>query len=221
VRPLIFRVLTEAGSVKLNQSLAEKVTKQVAQGMLIDPATRAYLTLWLISGVDLATGQVRQEPLGLHFDLVQTVGKLCGFGIDDLKQYGLITERTTDESGKAYYPQFLEILTLAGAKVPIERLQEVAPGRATILARLALTESGDPSIRSKSIRAKVAIDSDRELASNAALATILLDTTRDKDLGYRTVDKRTISAYFPGMDESDIARVVRELAIKTLTQLVF
>jgi len=221
VQPLIFTVLTETGPVKLDQNLAEKVTKHVAQGMLLDPATRSYLTLWLISRVDLATGKIRQEPLGLHFDLVQTVGKLCGFGIENLNEYGLVTAKTIDKAGKAYYPQFLEILTLAGAKVHLEKLLEIAPGRATTLARLALTESGDPSARAKTIRAKVALASDRELASNAALATILLNTTQDKDLGYRTTDKRKISGWFAGMDESDIARIVRELAIKTLTQLVF
>jgi hypothetical protein len=63
--------------------------------------------------------------------------------------------------------------------------------------------------------------SDRELSSNAALAIILLETTRDQDLGYRIADKTKITRYFPGMDESDMARLVRELAIKTLTHLVF
>ena len=62
---------------------------------------------------------------------------------------------------------------------------------------------------------------DRELSSSAALAVILLETTRDQDLGYRVTDKTKITGYFPGMDESDIAKLVRELAIKTLTQLIF
>jgi adenine-specific DNA methylase len=221
VQPLIYKVLTETGPIKLDQTSAQKVVKHVAQGMLIDPATRSYLTLWLISRVDLATGKIRQEPLGLHFDLVQTVGKLCGFGIENLNEYGLITAKTINKTGKAYFPQFLEILTLAGAKVFLEKLLEVAPGRATILARQALTESGDPSTRAKAIRAKTAMVSDRELASNAALATVLLNTIQDKELGYRIADKRKISAWFPGVDESQIAKVVRELSIKTLTQLIF
>jgi hypothetical protein len=189
--------------------------------MLWDPATRSYLTLWLISRVDLATAKIRQEPLGLHFDLVQTVGKLCGFGIENLKHYSLITEKTINETGKAYYPQFLEMLTLPGGQTFLDRLMQVAPGNATILARMAMTESGDPAARAKTIKAKMSMHSDRELSSNAALAIILLETTRDQDLGYRIADKTKITGYFPGMDESDMARLVRELAIKTLTCLVF
>lgn len=221
VQPLIYKVLTETAPLKIDPTTSQKIEKHVTQGMLTDPATRSYLTLWLISRADLATGKIRQEPLGLHFDLVQTVGKLCGFGLDNLKQYGLITEKTIDKAGKAYHPQFLEMLTLAGGKASLDKLKEVAPGMATILARSALTESGDPTTRAKTIKAKMSMSSDRELASNAALSIILLETTRDQDLGYRTADKTKISGYLPGMDESEMARLVRELAIKTLTHLVF
>ena len=221
VQPLIYKVLTETAPLKIDPTTSQKIEKHITQGMLIDPATRSYLTLWLISRVDLATAKIRQEPLGLHFDLVQTVGKLCGFGLDNLKQYGLITERTIDKAGKAYHLQFLEMLTLAGGKASLDRLTEVAPGMATILARSALTESGDPTVRAKTIKAKMSMKSDRELASNAALSVILLETTRDQDLGYRTADKAKISGYLPGMDESEMARLIRELAIKTLTQLIF
>jgi len=221
VQPLIYKVLTETAPLKIDPTTSQKIEKHITQGMLTDPATRSYLTLWLISRVDLATAKIRQEPLGLHFDLVQTVGKLCGFGLDNLKQYGLIQERTIDKAGKAYHPQFLEMLTLAGGKASLDKLKEVAPGTATILARSALTESGDPTTRAKTIKAKMSMASDRELASNAALAIILLETTRNQDLGYRITDKTKISGYFPGMDESEMARLIRELAIKTLTQLVF
>ena len=219
--PLIYKILTETGPVKMDEATAQKIAKNIAQGMLWDPATRSYLTLWLISRVDLAMAKIRQEPLGLHFDLVQTVGKLCGFGIENLKHYSLITEKTINETGKAYYPQFLEMLTLPGGQTFLDRLMQVAPGNATILARMAMTESGDPAARAKTIKAKMSMHSDRELSSNAALAIILLETTRDQDLGYRIADKTKITGYFPGMDESDMARLVRELAIKTLTCLVF
>jgi adenine-specific DNA methylase len=219
--PLIYKILTETGPVKMDQATAQKITKSVAQGMLWDQATRSYLTLWLISRVDLATAKIRQEPLGLHFDLVQTVGKLCGFGIENLKHYSLVSEKAVNETGKAYYPQFLEMLTLPGGQTYLDRLMEVAPGNATILARMAMTESGDPTARAKAIKAKMNMYSDRELSNNAALAIILLETTRDQDLGYRISDKTKITGYFPGMDESDIAKLVRELALKTLTQLVF
>jgi hypothetical protein len=219
--PLIYKILTETGPVKMDEATAQKIAKNIAQGMLWDPATRSYLTLWLISRVDLATAKIRQEPLGLHFDLVQTVGKLCGFGIENLKHYSLIAEKTIDKTGKAYYPQFLEMLTLPGGQTYLDRLREVAPGKATILARMAMTESGDPAARAKTIKAKMSMHSDRELSSNAALAIILLETTRNQDLGYRITDKTKITGYFPGMDESEIAKHVRELAIKTLTYLVF
>jgi 16S rRNA G966 N2-methylase RsmD len=219
--PLIYKILTETGSVKIDEAMAQKIAKNIAQGMLWDPATRSYLTLWLISRVDLATAKIRQETLGLHFDLVQTVGKLCGFGIENLKHYSLITEKTINKTGKAYYPQFLEMLTLPGGQTYLDRLMQVAPGNATILARTAMTESGDPTARAKTIKAKMSVRSDRELSSNAALAIILLETTRDQDLGYRIADKTKITGYFPGMDESDIAKLIRELAIKTLTHLVF
>jgi len=219
--PLIYKILTETGPVKMDEATAQKIAKNIAQGMLWDPATRSYLTLWLISRVDLATAKIRQEPLGLHFDLVQTVGKLCGFGIENLKHYSLIAEKTINETGKAYYPQFLEMLTLPGGQTFLDRLMQVAPGNAAILARIAMTESGDPAARAKTIKAKMSMHSDRGLSSNAALAIILLETTRDQDLGYRIADKTKITRYFPGMDESDMARLVRELAIKTLTHLVF
>ena len=219
VQPLIKRTLTETGPIKLDKGQAEKILRQITQAMLIDPATRTYLTLWLISRVDLANGKIRREPLGLHFDLVQTIGKLCHFGIEELKEYNLIAERKINTTGKAYYPQFLEMLTLAGAKTSLDKIMQVTPGRAVILARQALTESGAPETRAKTIRSKVAITSDRELANSAALATILLETARDEDLGYKTADKTKITGYL-GVDESDIARVRRELAIKTLTQLI-
>ena len=221
VRPLLSKVLIETGPIKLDQPTSEKVTKSISQSMLLDPASRSYLTLWLLSRVDLATGKIRQETLGLHFDLVQTVGKLCGFGLDNLKLYGLVSEKTIDKSGRAYYPQFLEMLTLPGGKALPDKIKEVAPGVATILARSAMTESGDPTARAKTIRAKMSMASDRELASNAALAIMLLETTSDEDLGFRAADKTKISGYLPGMDESEAARIVRELAIKTLTQLIF
>ncbi|MEM1589170.1 MAG: hypothetical protein QW175_01965, partial [Candidatus Bathyarchaeia archaeon] len=219
--PLIYKVLTQTGPQKLDENLAQKIAKNIAQAMLWDPATRSYLTLWLISRVDLATAKIRQEPLGLHFDLVQTVGKLCGFGVEDLKRYSLVTEKTINKTGKAYHPQFLEMLTLPGGQTHLDRLMQVAPGLATILARMAMTESGEPAARAKTIKAKMSPRSDRELSSCAALAIILLETTRDQDLGYRITDKTKITGYFPGMDESEIAKLVRGLAIKTLTHLVF
>ena len=219
--PLIYQILTKTGPIKLEEKTAQKIAKNIAQGMLLDPATRSYLTLWLISRVDLATAKIRQEPLGLHFDLVQTVGKLCGFGINDLKEYSLITEKKINKTGKAYYPQFLEMLTLPGGQTYLDKLLQVAPGMATILARMAMIESGDPTARANTIKAKMSMYSDRELSSSAALAIILLETTRDQDLGYKVTDKTKITGYFSGMDESDIAKLVRELAIKTLTQLIF
>jgi adenine-specific DNA methylase len=219
--PLIYKILTETGPVKMDEATAQKIAKNIARGMLFDPAIRSYLTLWLISRVDLANAKIRREPLGLHFDLIQTVGKLCGFGVDDLQHYSLITEKTIDKTGRAYYPQFLEMLTLPGGQTSLDRLMQVSPGNATILARTAMSESGDPAARAKTIKVKMSMHSDRELSSNAALAIILLETTRDQDLGYRIMDKTKLTGYFPGMDESDIAKLVRELAIKTLTHLVF
>jgi hypothetical protein len=218
--PLVYKVLTEAGPVKFDDAMARKIAENVAQGMLWDPATRSYLTLWLISRVDLSTARTRQEPLGLHFDLVQTVGKLCGFDVERLREHGLVAERTIDKAGKAYYPQFLEMLTLPGGQAYLDKLMKVAPGNATILARMAMTESGDPAVRAKAIRAKMGMRSDRELSSNAALSIILLETTRDQDLGYRIADKARITGYLPGMDEGEVAKLVRELAIKTLVHLV-
>ena len=104
------------------------------------------------------------------------------------------------------------MLTLPGGQTYLERLMEVAPGNATILARMALTESGDPTARAKTIKAKMSMHSDREISSCAALAIILLETTGDQDLGYRIADKTKITGYFPGMDESEVAKLVRELA---------
>ncbi|MCR8433832.1 MAG: hypothetical protein NDP24_06355, partial [Crenarchaeota archaeon] len=217
--PLIYRILTETGPVKLDGPTAQEISKNIAQGMLIDPAARSYITLWLISRVDLATAKVRQEPLGLSFDLVQTIGKLCGFGLEELKLYGLIAEKKIEETGKAYYPLFLEMLTLAEGRAPLDKLKKVSPGRATIMAWMALTESGSPTMRANIVRAKMGMISDRELSSSAALAIILLETARDQDLGYKVADKTKLTRYL-GIDESQIAKVTRELAINTLIHLI-
>ncbi|MEM0472648.1 MAG: hypothetical protein QXX84_07115 [Sulfolobales archaeon] len=224
IEPLIHKVLIETGPVKLDESAARRVVEKVAQAMLWDPATRSYLTLWLISRLDLATGEIYKEPLGLYFDLVQTVGKLCGFGIEKLKEYGLIAEKAVREGEKAYYPQFLEMLSLPGGRTHLYRLMQVTPGRAVVLAQMSMTESGDPALRAKSVKARMSEYGkydDRELSRYASLAIVLLETVRDQDLGYRVADGTKLTKYIPGMDESEIAKVVRELAIKTLTHLVF
>jgi len=219
--PLIYKVLTQTGPQKLEENIAQRIAKNIAQVMLWDPATRSYLTLWLISRVDLATAKIRKEPLGLHFDLVQTVGKLCGFGMENLEDYSLIAEKTVNKAGKAYYPQFLEMLTLPGGQTHLDKLMRVAPGAAVILTRMAMTESGDPAVRAKAIKAKMSMQSDKEISSYAALAIILLETTHDQDLGYRITEKTKITRHLPGMDESETAKIVRELTLKTLIHLIF
>lgn len=211
-QPLIRKVLTETGPVKLDEKLASTIVENVTKAMLWDPAARSYLTLWLLSRVDLSTAKVRDEHLGLSFDLVQTVGKLCGFDIENLKKYSLISEKE-----KAYYPQLLEMLTLAGGKTPIDTLRQTSPGRAVELAYKSMSKSGDPAVRAKSIRDEVVYD-ERELSRCAALAIVLLETARDQDLGFKTQDG--LLKYAPGLDEREKARIERELAIKTLAHLI-
>ena len=225
VAPLLRRVMVESGPVKLSEGDADRVVEYVRRAMLDDDATRSYMTLWLLSRVDLGTGKYRDDPLPLSYDFAQSIAKLLGYDVDRLKEMGLVGESIIggpgdergSKSGKAFYPRMFEALSAAGAKTTWSRLSSLAPGRALYLAYMALHESGAPSVRASSIRGKVSTWSEEEIAEAAALAVLLLETARDIDLGF---ESRRIEGLDRFLSDGSDALVARELAIRTLLRLI-
>lgn len=225
VAPLLRRVLVESGPAKLAEDEARVVIDYVRRAMLRDAATRSYLTLWLLSRVDLESGVRRNEPLPLSYDFAQTIAKLLGYDVDRLKKLGLIYESVigggeddeeegeSKKSGKALFVAVLKALTATGAKVPWQSISQTVPGRAIYLAYLALNESGAPSVRASSIRGKLVWSGD-EISEAASLAIVLLETARDEDLG---ISKTSLDQYLVGSSEDGVAR---ELAVRALLRLV-
>ena len=229
ISPLIRRVLTDSGPVKLSSSDVDRVVEYVRRAMLRDAAVRSYTTLWFLSRVDLETGRYRDEPLPLSYDFAQTVTKLLGYDIDRLREMGLIGESIVTESeeeeedrrrGKAYYPLMFEALSVARARVTWSRISFLVPGRALYLAYLALNETGAPSVRADSIKRRFSTWSSDDIAEAASLAVILLETARDIDLGFKQVRYEGLEAFLHGSSSAEEARTARELAIRTLLHLL-
>jgi len=227
IEPLIGKITLETGPVKLNLRDSRNVVELVASAMLRNPAARSYITLWMLSRVDLDNGITRDVPLALSYDFAQTTAKLCGYDFEKLREMGLLGETIASEAeemkgqkkGKAYYPYFFETLSAARAQVTWNKLSLLIPGKAIYLAYLALTESGAPAVRAKSIRNRLYTWSERETAEASALAIILLETARDIDLGYKPSKVGTLEKFFIESKEST-ALVAREIAIKTLLYLL-
>lgn len=226
VEPLVRKSLSESGPVKLDDVDVDRVLDYVIRAMLSDPASRSYITLWFLSRVDLETGTVRDTPLGLSYDFAQTTAKLAGYDFERLRDLGLLAETTAGEGneedeeesgrkGKAFYPQLFEALSAAKAKAPWTSISRHIPGRAIYLAYLALNESGAPNVRAKTIRDKLAGWSDNDIAEASALAIVLLETSRDVDLGLGEV-KGPLGRFIN--EPSSTAK--RELAIQTLLHLI-
>ena len=229
VEPLVEKITLKRGPVKLDLRDSSRVVELVTSAMLRNPATRSYITLWMLSRVDLETGISRDQPLALSYDFAQTTAKLCGYDFDKLREIGLLGEtiasdeeiesEESERKSKAYYPQMFEALSAARARSTWSRISLLTPGRAIYLAYLALTESGAPAVRADSIRSRIPTWSERDISEAAALATILLETARDVDLGYKSSSRETLEKFFVESKGSD-ASVARELAIRTLLYLL-
>ncbi len=233
VAPLLHKVLVESGPTKLSEADASKVVEYVRRAMLRDAATRSYITLWFLSRVDLEAGKYRSEPLPLSYDFAQTVAKLLGYDVDRLRDIGLVGESIVEEAesgeeeesegrrkGKAFYPLMFESLSAASARTTWARLSSLVPGRALYLAYLALNESGAPSVRADSIRRKVSMWNNEDLAEAASLAIVLLETARDLDLGFKRVQVKGLDRFLQGGSGGSEAMIARELAIRTLLHLI-
>jgi hypothetical protein len=225
VSPIIEKILKETGPVKLDNGDATNVTELVSHAMLRDPATRSYVTLWFISRVDLETGKYREQPLPLSYDFAQTVAKMLGYDIDRLKEVGLLGEtiaggnNNEEKKGKAFYPVLFEALTASGAKTSWDRLSRLIPGRAIYLVYLAMNESGAPSVRARNMLRKVQGWSKGDVREAAALAIVLLETTRGVDLGLKESRTMGLEKYLASISKES-SEVSRELAILTLLKLV-
>jgi putative DNA methylase len=229
VEPLVREILTERGPVKLDERESSTILEYAGEAMLRDPATRAYLTLWMLSRVDLEKASVRSEALPLSYDFAQTVSKLLGYSLDNLRSVGLIGESTVEEDseddeggeegggrrGRVFYPRLFEALTVTGARVPLEKLLTLTPGKAVYLAYLALKGSGAPDARAEAIRGKLVTWSSRDVVEASSIAVVLLETARDRDLGFP--EARGLDRFTGGEPQQ---RFERELAIRTLVKLV-
>ena len=219
IEPLTKKILTETALIPLSKEEAELIMYHFFRSMIDDPATRSYMTLWLLATVDLETGRTRSEHLLFSYDFVQATTKLLGFDFFRLRDLGLIT--SPPGAGSAFTPQLFEALSPAGARATWDEVLRINPGKAIYLAYLALKESGAPAVRAESIRSKPPISSwdDKTLAEAAAIAILLLETARDEDLGFR---KKLIGleAYTTQGAEAMEAKASRELAIRTLIRLL-
>ncbi len=228
VSPIIGRVLVETGIVRLREGDAVKVAELISKAMLRDAATRSYVTLWFISRVDLESGRYRDEPLPLSYDFAQTVSKLLGYDIDRLRELGLIgghvsgrgVGEETGGRGKAFYPLLFEALTATGARTTWSKFSALVPGKAIYLAYLALNESGAPSVRARNIRLKVREWSWEALSEAAALAIVLIETSRDIDLGLEKASTRGLEKWYDSVGVEDSSSV-RELAVMSLLNLIY
>ncbi|MEB3788751.1 MAG: hypothetical protein GSR72_02525 [Desulfurococcales archaeon] len=223
VMPVIGRILRESGPVRLSNGDAARVSELVSHAMLMDPATRSFVTLWFVSRVDLESGKYRDEPLPLSYDFAQTIAKMLGYDIDRLKEIGLVGEKLASSSeeerkGKAFYPVLFEALTAAGAKTSWDRFSKLAPGRAIYLVYLALNETGAPGVRAKNILRRVREWGNEGIRESAALAVLLLETARGADLGLQEARTVGLERYLFSGDKS--SEVSRELAVLTLLKLV-
>ncbi|MEZ0346174.1 MAG: hypothetical protein ABWK01_06460 [Infirmifilum sp.] len=232
VAPLLRRVLVEVGLVKLLDAEAERVLDNVRRAMLRDAAARSYVILWFLSRVDLQSGKPREPLLLLSYDFAQTVAKLLGYDIDNLLGRGLVDMVAVKEvssvepeegggrkSGKAFVPLMFEALSAAKARTTWSVLSTLLPGRALYLAYLALHESGAPRVRARGIREKVLAWTDEEVAEAASLSVVLLETARDKDLGFKTAPAGSLDAYLSGSLNASEAQTARELAVRALLYL--
>lgn len=219
IEPLTAKILTEASAAPLSHEEAKLAMHHFFRSMMEDPATRSYMTLWLLANVDLKTGKTRPELLLFGYDFVQTTAKLLGFDFFKLRDLGLITSPPGVKN--AFTPQLFEALSPAGAKTTWEDIVQINPGRAIYLAYLALTESGAPSLRAEAIKSKhpVMFWSERATAEAAATAVMLLETARDEDLGFGEAPTG-LEVYMAKGAKAIEVKVVRELAIKTLLQLL-
>ena len=213
VGSVVNKVLGE-GPVVLGPDQVMRVSSLVSRVMASDAAARSYLALWLLSRVDLESGRARAEVLPLSYDFAQTVAKLLGYDLSRLKEIGLLAEVKV-KKGKGYVPQLFEALA-SGAKVSWSRLSQLAPGRATYVAYLALKGSGAPSVRATGIREQLSTWSSERLAEAAALGVVLLETARNVDLGISDVATGGLDNFL-GLSGGSADR---QLAVLTLMNLI-
>lgn len=158
VGDILYELLTRFGFLRLPKEEAETVESSIRDAMLFDPATRAYISLLIPSRVDLSEKKLysensennRGKPFrDLDFDFAQTVSKLCGFDLSNLRGAGLVNEVKGD--GKAYRPVIFEAMMAASGREPLRVLLATLPGRAIFASYLAAREPGGPDIRARVI----------------------------------------------------------------------
>ena len=195
-KPLIDKLLKETGRYPISdETLLEDIMENIEKAMLKDPATRSYLTLWLLSRVHLDTAEVREEPLQLTYDFAQTTAKLSGHDLDKLKDIGLIEQTSGGSDGKAFMPS-VNALSASKGKIYWSKAKTIQPLRALWVLQLALTKTGDSKVRSKLIREdaiqeKIRVD---DLKQDATLALILLQSAMNSDIAEMVGQEKAIEA---------------------------
>ena len=195
-KPLIDKLLKETGRYPISdETLLEDIMENIEKAMLKDPATRSYLTLWLLARVHLDTAEVREEPLQLTYDFAQTTAKLSGHDLDKLKDIGLIEQTSGGSDGKAFMPS-VNALSASKGKIYWSKAKTIQPLRALWVLQLALTKTGDSKVRSKLIREdaiqeKIRVD---DLKQDATLALILLQSAMNSDIAEMVGQEKAIEA---------------------------
>ena len=182
---LLKDLFTGERPVRLVPDEAEVVEGRIQEGMLHEPAARAYMPLLLASRVDFSSGWPYSEPKNLDFDFAQTVSKLCGFDLSRLSSVGLIKEVKGD--GKAYIPMVLETMEATVGRVPLKTVLSTLPGRAIFATYTAIREAGRPETRAKIIEDRIKEETDEPFTRDdfvraAAFGLLLLNLLTDSEI---------------------------------------
>ena len=187
-------VLLETGFLRgiIAKGDADALVGRIADVVLRDGPSRAYVPLFLASRVDIVTGQpyAKRAPetpaYNLNFDFAQTVSKLCGFDLAKLIEHGLVAEERVAQE-RSYAPSGLSALLAATSKVPESKLLATLPGLALLAVYTALRGFGPAERRAKDARKELEKKLDRKLSSGelmdiASLGLLILALTPDEEI---------------------------------------
>lgn len=182
--PLLQSVFRK-GYIALDDEKAKILLDKIEKRLLLDPSSRSYLSLWMISHVKM-DGSLYEEPLNLSYDFAQMVSKLCGFDINDLKKFGLI--RKVDST---YRLTYLSDYANARVKTDIKTFLKTSVGRAIYLTYLSAITGGTPAVRAREIAENEHLSHYAdEIEFDSALALALLSTAPDSEFEISKIDAK-------------------------------
>lgn len=175
--PVLEKIFSKRGNITLMQEEASILSRKIEKSLLLDEASRSFISLWMISHVKV-DGSLYETPLDLSYDFTQMVSKLCGFDHIKLSRAGLIKK---DRS--IYKLSYLLDYSTGRIKTNIVTFLETSVGRSIYLTYLAATTGGTPAVRAKQIlENENLLEYSDELQFDASLALALLATSPDSAL---------------------------------------